>query len=82
MVAAGGGYKTIVENLIANGADVCARNDENLTAIDYANQKYFYDIVKILLYKANGYRPFYGFEDEDITAACAHTEKLLDLRVD
>jgi hypothetical protein len=23
-----------------------------------------------------------GFKDEDITAACAHTEKLLDLRVD
>ena len=80
MVAADGGHKPIVEKLIANEADVCARNSKNLTAIDYANQKHFYDIVQILLYEANGYWPLYlrrsSFKDEDISAACTYTEKI------
>ena len=57
MVAAAGGHKPIVEKLIVNGADVCARNDKNLTAIDYANQKEFGgwdDIVQILIEEAKG----------------------------
>ena len=74
MVAADRGHKPIVEKLIANKADVCARNDKNLTAIDYANQKHFYDIVQILLYEANGFWPLDlrggSFNDEDISAAC------------
>ena len=74
MVAADRGHKPIVEKLIANKADVCARNDKNLTAIHYANQKHFYDIVQILLYEANGFWPLDlrggSFKDEDISAAC------------
>ena len=86
MVAAGGGHKPIVEKLIANGANVCARNDKNLTAIDYANQKKFDgwdDIVQILIDEAKGYQPldirYVGFKDEDVSAACTNNEEL-DIR--
>ena len=86
MVAAGGGHKQIVEKLIANGAEICARNDQNLTAIDYANQKYFDDIVQILLHEVYGYWPLDlrggGFIDKDTSGACTNTEELLDLTVD
>ena len=86
MVASGGGHKQIVEKLIANGAEICARNDQNLTAIDYANQKYFDDIVQMLLHEVYGYWPLDlrggGFKDEDTSAACTNSEELLDLTVD
>ena len=84
MVAAAGGHKPIVEKLIANGADVCARNDKNLTAIDYANQKEFDgwgDIVQILINESKGYHllDIRGFNDEDVSAACINNEEL-DIR--
>ena len=78
MVAAVGGYKPIVEKLIANGANVCARNDKNLTAIDYANQKKFDgwdDIVQILINEAKGYQSL-DIRDEDVSAACINNEEL------
>ena len=83
MVAAAGGHKPIVEKLIANGADVCARNDKNLTAIDYANQKEFNgweDIVQILIAEAIGLDiKGVDFKDEDVSAACTNIEEL-DIR--
>ena len=83
MVAAAAGHKPIVEKLIANGADVCARNDKNLTAIDYANQKEFNgwdDIVQILIEEAKGLDiKGVDFKDEDVSAACTNIEEL-DIR--
>ena len=80
MVAAAGGHKPIVEKLISNGADVCARNDKNLTAIDYANQKEFNgwdDIVQILIEEAKGLDiKGVDFKDEDVSAACTNIEEL------
>ena len=80
MVAAAGGHKPIVEKLIANGADVCARNDKSLTAIDYANQKEFNgwdDIVQILIEEAKGLDiKGVDFKDEDVSAACTNIEEL------
>ena len=76
MVAAGGGHMPIVEKLIASGADVCARNDKNLTAIDYANQKEFDgwdNIVQILINEAKGYQSL-DLRDEEVLAACINNE--------
>ena len=60
-----------------------ARNDKNLTAIDYANQKEFNgwdDIVQILIEEAKGLDiKGVDFKDEDVSAACTNIEEL-DIR--